>query len=136
MLLLLLLEVLATAVLADHCDVRDFGAVGDGTTLDTNSINHAIGAARCTTITLPSPGRYLSGTIRLKSHMVLVVETGATVLGAADGNYEPAEPRNPAANVCLNSSWADRMASGISGACTDYGHGHWSDALITGAHLR
>ena len=27
------------------------------------------------------------------------------------------------------------MASGIAGACQDYGHGHWSDALITGANL-
>jgi hypothetical protein len=27
------------------------------------------------------------------------------------------------------------MASGIRGACQDYGHGHWSDALLTGASL-
>ena len=71
MVLVALLRLLAiTTVLAERCNVRDFGAVGDGATLDTASINKAISTARCTTILLPAPGRYLSGTVRLKSHMV------------------------------------------------------------------
>lgn len=98
----------AAAVVVDqhHCNVKDFGATGDGVALDTVAINTAIHTARCSSITLPSPGRYLSGTIRLKSHMILVVETGATVLGAPDGNYEPASvhsytyPPPPVHNVC------------------------------------
>ena len=119
---------------ADRCDVRQFGAAGDGVTLDTQAIRGTIAEPRCSTVVLPA-GRYLSGTVRLKSHMVLELEAGATLLGAPDGNYEPAEPPHPAANVCVGSAWASRMASGINGACTDFGHGHWSDALLTGANL-
>ena len=134
LLLPLLLDLDGSRVLGDRCSVKAFGAVGDGQTLDTRSIRRAVGTARCTTVVLP-PGRYLSGTIRLKSHLVFEVQQGATLLGAPDGNYEPAEKPNPLANVCVGSAWSKRMASGINGSCQDYGHGHWADALITGAHL-
>merc|ERR1711865_602563 len=119
---------------ADLCNVLDFGAKADGRTLDTKSINLAIHTHRCTTVMLPA-GEYLSGTIRLKSNMVLELQHGAVLLGAPDGNYEPAGPPNPRANVCVSSAWASRMASGLNGSCTDYGHAYWSDALVTGAHL-
>ena len=60
---------------ADLCNVLDFGAKADGRTLDTTSINLAIHTHRCTTVMLP-PGEYLSGTIRLKSNMVLELQHG------------------------------------------------------------
>ena len=50
-------------------DVRHFGAVGDGRTLDTVALNKAIvacSAAGGGCVLLP-PGKYLSGTVRLKS---------------------------------------------------------------------
>ena len=67
-------------------DVRKFGAAGDGTTLDTVAIQKAIDAASAAgggTVLLP-PGSYLSATIRLKSHVVLKVDKGATLLGSTD----------------------------------------------------
>ena len=69
----------APLALGDRCEVRDFGATGDGVTLDTRAINRAIRTARCSVVVL-SPGRYLTGTVRLKSHLVLEVEHGATIL--------------------------------------------------------
>ena len=77
-LVLMSLGTMLAIAIADRCDVRDFGAIGDGVSLATLSIRRAIAARRCTTVLLPSPGRYLSGTIRLKSNMVF--EVGLTKL--------------------------------------------------------
>jgi hypothetical protein len=66
-------------------DVRDFGAKGDGRTLDTVAIQSAIdkaseaGGGR---VALP-PGIYLSGSLHLKSHIEFFIDQGATLLGSA-----------------------------------------------------
>jgi polygalacturonase len=77
-------------------NVRAFGAVGDGKALDSPAINKAIDAAAQAgggTVLLPA-GTYLSGSIRLKSNIHLLIDAGATILGAPqDRNaYDPAEP--------------------------------------------
>ena len=64
--------------------VRDYGAKGDGVTLDTGAIQAAIDA--CTnmgggTVYLP-PGEYLSGTITLKDNVTLHVGPNARLLGS------------------------------------------------------
>jgi len=67
-------------------NIRDYGAVGDGKTLDTPAINKAIedcAAAGGGQVLLP-PGRYLSGTVHLKSHVTLFLEAGATLVGTTD----------------------------------------------------
>ncbi|MFZ1086832.1 MAG: glycosyl hydrolase family 28 protein [Terracidiphilus sp.] len=64
--------------------VREFGAQGDGKTLDTPAIQAAIDAAAAAgggTVVL-SPGTYLSGSIFVKSHTTLEVQSGATILGS------------------------------------------------------
>ncbi len=64
--------------------VRDYGAVGDGAKLDTRALQAAIDAcagAGGSTVYFP-PGRYLSGTLFLKSHVTLHLEGGATLLGS------------------------------------------------------
>ncbi len=69
-------------------DIRDFGAVGDGKTLDTAAINKAITAcaeAGGGQVRFP-PGRYLSATVHLKSHVTLYLEAGARLIGAKDPN--------------------------------------------------
>lgn len=65
-------------------NVRDYGAKGDGRTLDSPAINAAIEAAAKDgggQVLLPS-GTYLSGSIRLKSNIDLHLTAGAKILAA------------------------------------------------------
>jgi hypothetical protein len=67
-------------------DVRAYGAVADGRTLCTEAIQKAIdrcAAAGGGTVYLP-PGRFLSGTIHLKSDVTLRLDAGCTLLGSAN----------------------------------------------------
>lgn len=64
--------------------VTPTGAARDGVTLDTGAIQSAIdrcGAAGGGEVVLP-PGRYLTGTLRLRDRVTLVVEGGAVLLGS------------------------------------------------------
>ena len=66
--------------------VRTYGAVGDGAHLDTAAIQAAIdacAAARGGIVFVP-PGRYLSGTIFLKSNVTLHLAAAATILGSTN----------------------------------------------------
>ena len=65
-------------------NVRDYGAKGDGTTLDHGAINKAIEAATMDgggQVVL-SAGTYLCGSIRLKSNVDLHLMAGAKILAA------------------------------------------------------
>lgn len=65
--------------------VRSFGALGDGAHPDTSAIQQAIDATAAAgggIVRLP-PGRYLTGSLRLCSHLVLDILPGATLLGSA-----------------------------------------------------
>jgi polygalacturonase len=67
-------------------NVRDFGVVGDGRAKDTAAIQSAIEAcakAGGGTIYLPA-GRYLTGTIQLRSHVTFEIGPGAVILGSED----------------------------------------------------
>lgn len=68
--------------------VNKFGAMGDGRTPDTESIQKAIDA--CTTegggtVRLPA-GRYLSGSFLLKNNVRLHLDEGAVLLGSTNPN--------------------------------------------------
>ena len=76
-------------------NVRDYGAKGDGKTLDHSAINKAIDACAKTgggTVQL-SAGTYLCGSIHLQSNIELKIDAGATILGAPEEMkaYDPAE---------------------------------------------
>ena len=62
-------------------NVRDFGAVGDGRTKDTAAVQRAIDAGGM--VDFP-PGTYLCGTLYLKSHGGLHLESGAVLLASPD----------------------------------------------------
>ena len=77
---------LAASASAATISVRDHGATGDGTTKDTAAIQQAIDACATAgggTVVLPK-GRYLSGSLQLKSKVVLVIQPEAVLLGSAD----------------------------------------------------
>lgn len=79
-------------------NVRDFGAKGDGQTLDSPAINAAIEAAAKDgggQVVLPA-GTYMSGSIRLKSNIDLHLSAGCTLLAAPASMkaYDESEPFN------------------------------------------
>jgi polygalacturonase len=101
-------------------NVRSFGAVGDGKTLDSPAIDKAIVAAAEAgggTVLVPA-GTYLSGSIHLKSNIHLLIDTGATILGTPQSlnAYDETEP-----------------FPGI--AYQDGGHCYFHNSLIWGENL-
>jgi polygalacturonase len=111
-------------------DIRTYGAIGDGKTLDTPAINKAIEAAAAAgggTVYVPS-GTWLCFSIHLKSHVHLYLAQGATILAADSpkpgeatgyngGTYDAAEPKTS------------------YDAYQDYGHNHWHNSLFWGEDL-
>jgi polygalacturonase len=108
----------------------EWGATGDGKTLDTAAINRAIDAVAAAGggLVLFPAGVYLTFSIHLKSNVHLHLEQGATILAAESpkpgdatgyngGVYDPAEP---------NAPWEPYQ---------DFGHNHWHNSLIWGEDL-
>jgi polygalacturonase len=100
-------------------DVRAFGAVGDGKTIDSPAINKAIETAAAAgggTVRFPA-GTYLSYSIRLKSNITLYLDQGSRILAAnklihgGDGYDAPED-------------------IGDTARYQDYGHSHWHNSLI------
>ncbi|WP_207495876.1 rhamnogalacturonidase [Aridibaculum aurantiacum] len=102
-------------------NIRSYGAVGDGKTLDTKAINDAIEAAVKAgggTVFFPA-GKYLSYSIRLKSNISLYLDQGSTIIAADSsdgGRYDAPDP-------------------GPGNKYQDYGHSHWHNSLIWGENL-
>jgi hypothetical protein len=86
----------AIAGAAGVFNIQDYGAAGDGKTLDTTAIHNAVEACAAAgggQVLLP-PGRYLSGTVHLKSHVMLFLQAGATLIGTTklDKYQHPTPP--------------------------------------------
>ncbi len=101
-------------------DVTAFGAKGDGKTVDTPSINKAIEAAASAgggSVVFPA-GNYLCYSIRLKSHVELVLSSGSVIVGA-DSQLDKGGPGYDLAES--NAPWESFQ---------DFGHNHWHNSLI------
>jgi len=72
-------------------NVRDFGAVGDGRTLDTKAIQMTIDtcAERLGGTVFFPAGTYLTGTIHLRNHIRLHLDAGALILGSTNVDDYP-----------------------------------------------
>ena len=71
--------------------VRDYGAASDAATLDTAAFQKAIDACHANGggKVYFSPGRYLSGTLFLKSSVRIHLESGALLLGSTNLDHYP-----------------------------------------------
>jgi polygalacturonase len=106
-------------------DIREYGATGDGRTLDTAAVNKAIETAAAAgggTIAFPA-GNYLCYSIRMKSNITLFLDQGATIIAAdqpqaGQPGYDNFEP-----NI-----YGDLVYQ-------DFGHSHWHNSLIWGEQL-
>lgn len=81
---LFMLLSLAACQAPSTLNVTEFGAVGDGETLNTAFLQEAIDAAHGAgggTVTVPQ-GTFLTGTVELKSNVTLHLENGAVLLGS------------------------------------------------------
>lgn len=103
-------------------NINDYGAVGDGHTLDTEAINTAIKTASEAgggTVYVPA-GNYVSGSIHLKSHISLYLDQGAVLIATSEEpviNYDQAEK-------ALNDKYQD------------FGHSHFHNSFIWGEDLQ
>jgi len=111
-------------------NVRSYGAVGDGKTVDTPAINRAIEAVAAAgggTLLFPA-GTYVCFTIHLRSNVDLYLSRGCVIqaadspkpdetTGYSGGTYDAAEP---------NAPWE---------AFQDYGHNHWRNSLFYGESI-
>ena len=98
-------------------NVKDYGAKGNGSTIDSTAINKAITAANAAgggTVRFPS-GTYQSHSIHLKSNVTLQLDSGATIRAASSGMDAP-------------------EANSFS-QYQDFGHSHFHNALLWGENV-
>lgn len=92
----------APRLFAVTCDIREFGAKGDGRANDTRAIQKAIDAcAPSGGLVRLFTGAYVSGPLTLRSHTHLVLEHGATLLGSENMADYPVRSDAPWRRVSL-----------------------------------
>ncbi|MFI0449866.1 glycosyl hydrolase family 28 protein [Actinomadura sp. 6N118] len=99
--------------------VRSYGATGNGSTNDTGAINRAIDAASAAgggVVQFPAGTYRSANSIHMKSNITIQLDSGSTILGSPNDDYDPPEP-NP------NDEYQD------------YGHSHFHNAMIWGDRL-
>lgn len=101
-------------------NVKDYGAIGDGKMLDSPAINKAIEAAVAVggaKVVVPA-GKYLCGSIRMKSNINFVIEKGAVIVADKwnSTSYNATEKFTPP-------------------AYQDGGHSFFQNSLIWGENL-
>lgn len=75
-------------------NIKDFGAIGDGTAIDTRAIQKASDAAYANgggTVLIPA-GEYLSGALFFRNGVDLHIEEGATLVSTVDSDDFPQIP--------------------------------------------
>lgn len=104
-------------------NIRDFGAKGDGMTLDTAAVQAAIDACHRDsggTVLVPA-GVFHVGTLELKSNVTLYLAAAGTLLGSADGKQYHAVDAIPLTgdSTLGDGNWALIFAVGAQNVTID-----------------
>lgn len=121
LLLIVLLAMVSAEAANAFYNVRDYGAKGDGSNIDSHAINTAIEEASKNgggTIYLPA-GTYMSYSIRLKSNISIYLDHGAVLKAAVPNEKEH----------------YDLPEDNPHDDYQDFGHSHWKNSLIWGIGL-
>ena len=117
--MLLLSLCITMLVSAKVYNVRDYGAVGDGTHIDSPPIDETIAKATdCGDTVVVPAGIYLCYSVHLKSNVTIILEKGAVIKAAKPTEhlgYDASEP-------------ADTLYQ-------DFGHSHWHNSLLWGEEI-
>lgn len=121
----------STMYAAKTCNVRDFGAKGDGKTKDTAALQKAIDtcAAESGTVLIPS-GTYVSAPLVLKSDVTLRLEKDAEILGSPDhADYPPMTMfKLPDLQPLISATNASNVAIEGEGTIDGNGESWWQEA--------
>ena len=121
LLLIALLAMMSADAANAFYNVKDYGAKGDGSNIDSHAINTAIEEASKNgggTIYLPA-GTYMSYSIRLKSNISIYLDHGAVLKAAVPNEKEH----------------YDLPEDNPHDDYQDFGHSHWQNSLIWGIGL-
>ncbi len=108
-------------------EVTDYGVKGDGQTLNTEAFNKAIQEAPEGAVIHIPAGKYLTGTIRLKSHITLQLDTLAEIIGTTD--LEAYDHYRPTKDMTKYDTGAGTANANLTG------DERWTKALILGQNL-
>lgn len=121
----------STMYAAKTCNVRDFGAKGDGKTKDTAALQKAIDtcAAESGTVLMPS-GTYVSAPLVLKSDVTLRLAKDAEILGSPDhADYPPMTMfKLPDLQPLISATNASNVAIEGEGTIDGNGESWWQEA--------
>jgi polygalacturonase len=132
----MLLSPMAAMAAGKVCDVKKYGATGDGKTKDTVAIQKAIdecSAGKGGGTVVLEAGTYVSAPILLKSNMTLELKKGATLFGSPDHDDYPVitEFREPGHQALVSAVNATNVS--ISGEGTIDGNGESWWHMMRGA---
>lgn len=125
-------------------NVLKYGAKGDGKHNDTKAINKAIRAAKNGAVVKVPSGRYLTGTIHLKSGITLLIDEDAVIIGSEDLNdYDSYVPQRDMskydtgegtrnANLSCDRRWTKALILGVGVSNSAIIGG----GVIDGCHVR